>query len=156
MPSHATRWEAALTPPAIAGIRKYQREMHARLCYAHKHRTFEGAPAVTFFAFGLEGYTKWARKIIQKGYMLRMGASKLKVFDTSHTPHTHMSREIVEEVLRDSPDHALRDTMLTHGVSFLADLEHISMFADHLLGLPAGFDSLHSEIARLAKKGWYE
>eukprot|EP00966_Prymnesium_polylepis_P248504 5745808-Prymnesium_polylepis.1 len=40
----------------------------------------------------------------------------LMIMDRSLSPDTHWDRSYLDEVLRDSPDLGLRDTVLTHGV----------------------------------------
>ena len=60
-------------------------------------------------------------------------------------------REFLRPILEASPDQALRDAVLTHGVVYLADLQPQVVLQDHLQSLVHGFSSVHSEVKRLVK-----
>ena len=56
-----------------------------------------------------------------------------------------------------SADHSLHDMLVTHGAVYLADLEPILLLQEPLHSFfinKAGFDSSHTETARMAQLGW--
>ena len=155
VPPWALDWDHVIKPWFYERLLASLRAMHKRLLYMLAHGTVEGAPSMTFFAFGVEGFMDWAARLLEEGHTLERVDGRIRLKDCSYPPDTHWERGPLAHALRHSFDLGLRDGVLTHGISYLADLEPVIMVCDHLQSLPDGFASVHTELARLADKGWY-
>jgi hypothetical protein len=156
VPPFALDWGNCIKPYYFGKLLERFLQMRARLRFALRHGTFAGAPAVEFLAFGLDGVMDWAARLLARGNTIVRVGGRLRLKDCSTAPETHWNRAAMAHALRDSQDYGLCDAVLTHGMSYLADLAPIVMIADHLGSLCDGFESVHKELARLADKGWYQ
>ena len=156
VPAHATGWHHVLKPWYFRQCEVYYTRMRAWHHYVIEHGTSEGAPVVPQVAFGSWGFEPWAGALIDEGHVLVRQEGLIQIMDCSLTPTTHWNREYLDEVLRNSTDLGLRDAVLTHGVSFLADLPNMVVLLRHLPGLAGpGYQSVNSELLRLTLLMWY-
>ena len=156
VPPWALDWDNAIKPWFYSRAVTSMISVRERLRYAVVHATFVGAPLVKFFAFGVEGLVDWAARLVGRGGKLQRVDGRLRLQNCSHAPATHWRRDALAHALRHSQDFGLCDGVLTHGISYLADLDPIVMISDHLLSLADGIISVHKELARLTDKGWYQ
>ena len=156
VPSYAVDWRHAVKGTYYRASQKYHTQMHSWLLYVYKHGTTDGAPYVGQVAFGIEGYEPWAAELIAEGHTIVREGGRLQLLDQSQPPATHWHRPYLAEVLAHSRDEGLKCAILTHGVSFLADLEPQTVLLRHLPGLAGdGFSSVNKELLRLTGKQWY-
>ena len=156
IPVWATTWRHAILPWFYDKLLGALRQARARMRFALAHGTVDGAPRVDFLAFGPEGCAPWLARLLNQGYTVVMREGRFRILDGSRPPETHWNRAFLREVLKDSEDHALRDMVLTHGVSYLADLPPLFLVSEHLRSFAFGHMSfLHEELAEQEKFGWY-
>ena len=155
IPEWALDWDNVIKPWFYDKTLTTLIDLRTRLNYALTHDTFVGAPRVEFLAFGCNGCMDWAARLLERGNTLIRVDGRIRLKDCSHAPATHWHRDAMGRALARSHDHGLRDAVLTHGISYLADLQPILMISDHLQSLAEGMVSVHKELARLADKGWY-
>ena len=72
----------------------------------------------------------------------------------STPPSSHLDREFLKSRLEHFPDQAVVSYLL-EGVRLEADVELQTVLVPHLTSLPMGFASVHKELRRMRKLGWY-
>ena len=157
VPIWATDWEHCIKPGAnYALCCRFADQIHAWHLFVKVNRTAEGAPRVDFVAFGADGFAPWAESAIRAGHIIVRRNERLELLDQSAAPPTHWNRDYLSGFIGVRGDYGLRDTVLTHGVSYLADVEPQTVFQAHLKSLAGeGYESVHTELARLHGLGWY-
>jgi len=156
VPDDACDWDDALEGWAYDLVLKYMLGMRRCLRFVAAHGTFEGAPMPGAVAFGVEGFRPWARRCVLEGHTIVRRDGRLCLLDCSSAPKTHINRTYVARMLEGSPDHALRDMMITHGAVFLADVEPQVVLQPPLRSLADGFVPVHVEMLKMVEAGWYQ
>ena len=157
IPPHVQRFEDGIKPWAQELIHTFNREMAALLRWLLDPKRAGPKPTVRDVYLDVTAMEPWLAALVSEGHVVEHDpAGGLRIRDASVTPDTHLNRAYMLEMSSRSEDFALWDAMLTHGVSYLADLAPQIILMSPLNSLEDGVMSVHTELARLVELGWYE
>ncbi len=112
-------------------------------------------------AVGIDMVAPWLAALARQGHVLVKRDGKFALLDCSQPIQTHLNlpywRAMFDE--NDSRDYALHDMAITHGASYMADVEPQLLLQGPLHSFSAshvGFMSAHSDVAKMEKRGWFE
>ena len=168
VPGWATDWCHTLVAEASVAVAQWlrlARDGLRRFAYGESgERVARAMPPA--LALGVENFRPWFAAYARAGHVLIRPEGKFALLDLSRAPEAYregrgLNRTYLAEMLDESgsTDLALRDMLCTHGCVYLADLKPVLLLQPPLRSFftsAAGFDSAHTEVARMAGMGWFE
>ena len=156
VPKWATDWgKHCFLPIAARELLRCQRAHRAHWRYVAKHGTAAGAPPVDFFACGPDSCQNWARKLIAEGEVIVKRHGKLTLLDQSQTPKFTLSPGYAAEMLKDSPDAALRDATTVIGIDFLSNVARQLVIFKPMRTIEDGVVSIHESLETMIESVWF-
>ena len=158
VPSWATEWHHAILPRANEALLGVQRANRAHWRYVGAHGTTKGAPRAPRFAANSSILYKWARQLVDEGEIIVRRDGRLTLLDQSRAPNFTLSSEYAWEMLKDSPDAALRDACCRVGVVYDVYDRHSRLLsiAPPMDSIKDGLISIHDSLRKMVKRGWFE
>ena len=116
-------------------------------------------PKLPCVGLGPEVCLPWAERLLRSGHTLVLESGGIEILDASRTPPTHFGRKYLQaNVFNRSKDYGLRDAILTHGITFTlkGNLPPYIVVQQNMESIADGFDTVHSELAKMRDRGWYK
>jgi hypothetical protein len=155
VPAYALSWKEVLRPHAHAGALKHLLALRAFYRHVALHGTLAGAQAPRFWSCGADSFFDWAAELVREGHVLIRRDGRITLLDQSQAPEFTLDPGFAAELLRDSPDAALRDALTTHGVVFFANLDPQVVLCPPMQSIATGLASVQSALGKMIQQGWF-
>jgi len=155
VPSYARDWNDVLRKDAYRGALHCEVSTLAYWRHIGIHGTAQGAATPAFFACGSDSCYGWAKDLVDEGHVLIKKDGRITLQDNSGEPDFTLNPEYAEDMLKNSPDHALRDMTTVVGVDFGAKLRPQLVMMPPMQSLEHGFVSVHKSLDAMADSGWF-
>ena len=157
VPSDALDWDTVLLPGAYAAALECQQATWRWLLHAAKTGRAQGCPKPKLFACNLDENScyPWAAALIAAGHVLCHDGERIALADLSRAPNFSLDPTYAANLLKGSPDAALRDACTTHGVEFFTQLGGQLVMIPPMSSIADGFASVHETLREMIDAGWF-
>ena len=164
IPPDCTEWHHVFYPRFYRAAVKCQLDSRAYWRGLCQHESTEGLSKASFTAFGIDGCRPWARKLVEAGWVIIKTPTGLALLDMSRPPKFTLHPEFWGRILAKSKDHALRDALTTHGVSYFASHSRCPLPPQLVMDPPnekqgnlaSAARSLLQSTREMAEWGWFD
>ena len=157
IPAGALDWDAVLLPDAYAAALQCQTDTWQWLQHVAKTGRAQGHAKPKLFACNLDERSchPWAAALIAAGHVLCHDGERIALVDLSRAPNFSLDPAYAADLLRNSPDAALRDACTTHGVEFFTHLDGQLVMLPPMSSIADGFASVHETLGEMIDAGWF-
>ena len=164
IPPGCTEWHHVFYPRFYNAAVKCQLDSRAYWRELCQHESTEGLSKARFTAFGIDGCRPWARKLVEAGEVIVKTPTGLALLDMSRPPKFTLHPEFWGRILAKSKDHALRDALTTHGISYFASHSRCPLPPQLVMDPPnekqgnlaSAARSLLQSTREMAEWGWFD